>query len=599
MYEQFGARTDGDNVTFRLFVPNPGQLGDPEIDTIRVVGDFSATAPWNIAQAPQLTRESSGDDVLYIHEEKGLARGFYQYKYHVTYTDQTTRWVSDPCTRHVAGPENAGFVIGDPPEQAVPLQRRRPLSDLVIYELMIDDFTAGYRGDAAPLDAISGKLDHLGDLGVNAVELMPWTAWPGGSFDWGYMPFLYFAVEDRYVFDPQDPLRRLDRLKNLISQLHRRGMTVIMDGVFNHVGVGTAPGDGFPYHWLYRNPAESPFTGIFQQHAFGTDLDFGNPCTEQFIRDVCWFWLMEYQVDAIRLDNTPGYYDASHPDRGLARLTADLRGELDTAGHQERLLILEHLEGFSAIDVVNKVDADGCWYDQFYWDLTDRMDRGNQPVPQLVRTLNAALDFAPGHAPVTYLENHDHSTVTAATGGRAQWWRSQPSALALYTTAGAVMLHHGQEWGQFEALPDSNPGRTDTPRPLHWEQLDDDIGQRLYSLYRRLAQIRAARPALRTGGFYPWPYFDGETSLDEHGYGVDSARGVVIYHRWGPAGSGGGTERIVVALNFSDTEQKVDVPFPTNGTWTDLLSPDPVAVTDWHQELTLTSHWGRILTDSP
>jgi 1,4-alpha-glucan branching enzyme len=600
VYEQFGARVEGDTVTFRLFVPNPARYGDPEIDTIRAVGDFQPAGPWDLATAPVLTRQPNGNDIVYVHEQTGLVPGFYQYKYHVTYTDQSTRWISDPCTRQVAGPENAGFVVGDPPDRAVPLDRRRPLADLVIYELMIEEFTAAFRGDRAPIDAVRDKLDHLQQLGVNAVELMPWTAWAGGRFDWGYMPILYFAVEDRYVRDPQDPLRRLDRLKELINALHERDMAVVMDGVFNHVGVGEAPGDGFPYHWLYRNPDASPYTGIFAEHQFGMDLDFGNACTEQFIHDVCRFWLDEYQVDGIRLDNTPGYYDASHPDRGLAKLVADLRTELNAAGHQERILILEHLQGYGSIHVVNQVNADGCWYDQFYWDLADRLVRGAQPFPQLVRTLNTGLDFAADHGAVTYLENHDHSTLTTTTGGRSGWWRSQPAVLALFTTAGAVMLHNGQEWGQYECLPDNNPGRTDTPRPLDWAQLDDEIGQRLAALYRRLASIRAARPVLRTGGFYPWPYYDGEVDLNEHGYGIDSQRGLVIYHRWGPTADAAGTERIVVALNFSNDDQRVDIPFPTNGLWTDLLSNTQVTVSGWRlSQYTVNSHWGRVFTDSP
>jgi pullulanase len=548
-----------------------------------------------------LTATANGDGVVYRYEENGLGPGFYHYKYHVTFTDRSCRWVSDPCTRHVAGPENAGFVVGDPPDRAIPPRMRRPLADLVIYELMIDDFTAEFRGDRAPIDAVRDKLDHLQRLGVNAVEFMPWTAWPGGAFDWGYMPFLYFAVEDRYVRDPTDPLRRLDRLKELINALHERDMAVVMDGVFNHVSVGSAPGDGFPYHWLYRNPDNSPFTGIFAEHQYGMDLDFGNTCTEQFIRDVCHFWFDEYQVDAIRLDNTPGYYDARNPSRGLAKLISDLRSELDAAGHQERILILEQLTGYDSINVVNQVDADACWYDEFYWDMTDKMSRGDtKPFPQLVRTLNAGLDFAADHGPVTYLENHDHSTITSTAGGRAAWWRSQPAALTLFTTDGAVMLHNGQEWGQYESLPNDNPGRTDTQRPLKWAQLDDDIGRRLYALYALLAGIRATRPALRTGGFYPWPYYDGEVNLNRNGYGVDSERRLVIYHRWGPASDATRTERIVVALNFSDQDQMADIPFPANGEWTDLLSTTRVTVTGWRlPQYTINSHWGRIFTDSP
>ena len=48
MYEQFGARVDGDKVAFQLFVPNPELFGDPEIETIRVAGDFSTRVPWDL-----------------------------------------------------------------------------------------------------------------------------------------------------------------------------------------------------------------------------------------------------------------------------------------------------------------------------------------------------------------------------------------------------------------------------------------------------------------------------------------------------------------------------------------------------------------------
>ena len=69
----------------------------------------------------------------------------------------------------------------------------------------IDDFAAGYRDNRAPIDAIRDKIPYLLDLGVNAIEFMPWTAWRGGTFNWGYDPFLFFSVEDRYLDDPTDP----------------------------------------------------------------------------------------------------------------------------------------------------------------------------------------------------------------------------------------------------------------------------------------------------------------------------------------------------------------------------------------------------------
>ena len=66
---------------------------------------------------------------------------------------------------------------------------------------MIDDFTAEYRRGRAPLAAVVDRLDDLRDLGVTAIEFMPWTAWKNQEFDWGYEPFQYFAVEARYAND--------------------------------------------------------------------------------------------------------------------------------------------------------------------------------------------------------------------------------------------------------------------------------------------------------------------------------------------------------------------------------------------------------------
>ena len=83
-------------------------------------------------------------------------------------------------------------MVGGQIDEVRPLATRLSLKDLVIYELMIDDFTAGIRrADEAPLQTIVRKLDHLVDLGINAIEFMPWTAWtypddPAHDFSWGY-----------------------------------------------------------------------------------------------------------------------------------------------------------------------------------------------------------------------------------------------------------------------------------------------------------------------------------------------------------------------------------------------------------------------------
>src|SRR5689334_10696859 len=118
-----------------------------------------------------------------------LAEGFYEYKYFVTFENETTRWCTDPCTKYGGGEnENAGFTVGGTFVDAEPIAVRLAAPDLVAYELMFDDFTSEFRGTRAPVDAVQDKLGYLQNLGINAIEFMPWTAWPGSDFSWGYDP---------------------------------------------------------------------------------------------------------------------------------------------------------------------------------------------------------------------------------------------------------------------------------------------------------------------------------------------------------------------------------------------------------------------------
>ena len=139
-----------------------------------------------------------------------------------------------------------------------------------------------------------------------------------------------------------------------------------------------------------------------------------------------------------------------------------------------------------------------------------------------------------------------------------------------------MLLHNGQEFGRDEWMPEDGPGRVQ-PRPLHWAQLHDEAGSRLFALHRQLVRLRQAHPALRSANFHPSPYDARLDRFDAQGYGVDTARGLAIYHRWG-RGADGRLERFMVVLNFSDDDQWTDIPFSTNGVWTDLLNGDTVDV---------------------
>ncbi len=89
---------------------------------------------------------------------------------------------------------------------------------------MVDDFTRGYRGTRAPLDALGDRLGYFSSVGANAIELMPCTARPDDeAFSWGYDPTQFFAIENAYVEDPAVPLDRRSRLRTLVANAHAGG----------------------------------------------------------------------------------------------------------------------------------------------------------------------------------------------------------------------------------------------------------------------------------------------------------------------------------------------------------------------------------------
>jgi pullulanase len=623
MYQSFGAREldDTRKVTFRLFIPDgtldPEQCkigGDPHITRVHVIGDFETqmgASAWTPHRKVEMSKSKftdpeDGRTKGWIYEliTGALRDGFYQYKFHITYESGNTRIVCDPCTRYGgAENQNSGFVVGGPKMRMWPLINPRPLQDLVIYELNIDDFASDVPGNRSPLHAVIDRLDHLTTLGINCIQFMPWTQWPGKGYSWGYEPQEFFSVAFRYTLNPADATEKLYILKSLIAECHRRGIQVVLDGVFDHVTANGA-NDGFGYHWLWEKPNDSPFTGNFAGSAFGLDLDYHNECVEEFIFDVCRYWIDEFAIDGIRFDYTLGFYDPQHGGaKGLPALVGRLRHWLDANGRNTFPLILEHAWDYSSIDVVNKVDATSCWLDPFRGRTREYLSH-RHVNPGIMRLLDAARDFGPGRTPVTYLENHDHESFMLNAGSRNEWWRTQPYIIALFTAAGAPMIHNGQEFGEMFRMPEQDdptapPDSQDparkrvVPRPLCWDHLNDVAGQPLCDLYRRCVLLRTTHAGLTSANFHPRFWDESCYRLDGDGFGIDEARQLVVFHRWGEADDGH-LEKFYIVLNFSQSAQVVDMSFPEDGGWVDLLSGWSPAVVNNHLQFEVGSNWGHV-----
>lgn len=607
--EKFGAwqSSGGQNkgkVRFKLFFPN---ISNPQIQSIQVAGDFQdqlGQAKWDFTAGPQLTHNIHAEgDIWSFETNKDLTANFYQYKYFVTFNSGEKRIITDPFTRYGGSEnENAAFVIGgsQPSSNIVnPLNSgRKHLRDLVIYELMIDDFTDEYRAELAPIEAVTKKLDYLQkELGINAILFLPWTAWQNNTFNWGYNPYLYFSVEHRYVNNLATPVEKLSLLKNLINECHKRDIHVIMDGVFNHVSLS------FPYKEFYQNRADCPYTGIFYGSFSGLqDLNFNNTCTQEFIRDVCLYWIKNFKIDGIRFDNTVNFYNTGDM-RGLPKLLEDIQNYLNANNEINFSLTLEHLQ-MDAVEVTKNTKANSYWDNSMYQKCFDYLWHWQINSGILNSFNNNRFLKGTGKVPTTYLSNHDHSYIAWQAGARFNegsncWYKTQPHTIALLTSPGAAMIQNGQEFAEDHWIVenDHESSRRVQPRPIRWDFKNDKYGKVLLSHYRKLIDIQKKYPALRSDNFYPEPWDEWQTQFNTQGYGVDVGRQLVIYHRWGND-ENGNLQRFIIVINFSETNHYVDVPFSGNGAWIDLLNNETYTIYNYKMNIKVTSNWGRVFVEN-
>ncbi len=599
--ERLGAwQIDGDDqkgkIQFKLFFPSGF---DPQIQAIRVAGDFQSAlggTDWDFTGGLEMTQTIQAEGAFWTVATQPLPARYYEYKYVVTFSNGEIRIVSDPYARYGGSDhQNAAIVVGgsQPGQNVVkPLASRKHLRDLVIYEMHVDDFTDEYRGERAPLDAVKDKLDYLTLLGINAILFMPWTAWKNRDFDWGYEPYQYFAVEYRYANDLNHPSEKISWLKQLVTACHQRGIHVIFDGVFNHASLD------FPYKFMYLNPDDCPYTGTFAGEFSGLqDLNFNNECTQNFIRDVCLYWIDTFKIDGIRFDNTTNYHRDGDA-KGIPQLLQDIQSFLDLRGETNFSMTLEHLD-ISAAQITNNTKATSYWDNALYqycfnslWE--EKIDSRFMSALNNNRYLNA------DKVTTQYLGNHDHSHVNWQAGARDnlgafRWYKTQPYVIALLTCPGAPMIQNGQEFGEDHWIPenDHSTGRRVLPRPLHWKFLRDDIGKTLSGLYKRLIDIRMQFSALRSSNFYPGEWEEWQKRFNPEGFGIDTEKQIAIYHRWGNDADGK-LQRFIIVLNFSATEQDVNVPFSANGEWEDVISGWRPYVQNHRLNFQVGAHWGHV-----
>ncbi len=161
--------------------------------------------------------------------------------------------------------------------------------DMIIYEMHIGTFT-----NEGTFSSAVHRLDDLMELGINAIEIMPVSQFPGPR-NWGYDGVYPFAVQNSYGGP--------DGLKGLVNECHKRGIAVILDVVYNHLG---PEGN---YIWDFGPYFTDRYTSPWGQ-AINFDGEHNEGVRNYFIENAL-YWLDVYHCDALRLDAIHGIYDKS------------------------------------------------------------------------------------------------------------------------------------------------------------------------------------------------------------------------------------------------------------------------------------------------
>jgi malto-oligosyltrehalose trehalohydrolase len=411
------------------------------------------------------------------------------------------------------------------------------LQGSVIYELHVGTFTP-----EGTFDAAIERLDHVCDLGADIVELMPVASFPG-QHGWGYDGIALWAVHEPYGGP--------DGLKRFVDACHARGLAVMLDVVYNHVGIGNRLADFGPY-----------FTGAHVT-PWGPAVNLDQPGSDEvraFIIENAIMWLRDYHLDGLRLDAVHALEDH----RAL-HLVEQLAAEVQAlAALLSRRLVLIAESDANDPRLVTSRDAGGYglsaqWSDDFHHAVHAAVTGERQgyfcdfgAMSAVAKTLTQVFFHdgqwsqfrgrshgrqvdvfrVPAYRFVGYLQDHDQVGNRAA-GDRIAATLSldllKVAAGLVLTAPFTPMLFMGEEWGaatpwQYftdhrdaalgQAVSDGRRAEfarhgwrsADVPDPqdpatfarstLDWSELDSAHHRELLAWYRQLIALRRERSEL-------------------------------------------------------------------------------------------------------
>jgi 1,4-alpha-glucan branching enzyme len=504
-----------DDNTATLVLPAPYK------SFVYVLGDFNNWQP-----RPEVQMKKDGE--MFWLTISGLQPGEeYAYQY---YIDGEIK-VADPYANKVLDPWNDQYIPERiypdlkpyPSEEAVegivsvftttPGQYQWQTSvftppdpeDLVIYELLIRDFTANQ-----DIKTVTDTLDYLQQLGINAIELMPFNEFEGND-SWGYNPSFYFAADKAYG--------TLNDYKAFVDTCHSKGIAVIMDLVLNH-SYGQSPlvqmyfNDGKP---AANNPWYNREYNMANPDAqWGYDFNHESSYTQALVDSINAYWMKELHIDGFRFDFTKGFtntpYDsdswASDYDASRIRILTRMADQI-WKRNPDAYVIFEHLAD-------NSEEKDLANHGILLW------GNMNYAFCEAVMGYNedGKSDFSwasykkrEWNSPnlVTYMESHDEERImykALSYGNSTSSYnvaelenavlRSAMASVFFMSVPGPKMIWQFGEMGYDMSIDEG--GRL-SQKPPKWDYLDNYARKALWDFYANVVSLKKNQPVFHTADF--------------------------------------------------------------------------------------------------
>ncbi|MCA8833226.1 type I pullulanase [Hymenobacter pini] len=442
-------------------------------------------------------------------------------------------------------------------------------------------------------------LDHLSELGITHLHLLPTNDFASidesrplsGQYNWGYEPLHYTTPEGSYATDAADPAARIRELKQVMQALHRRGLRLVLDVVYNHTtAISRTSFEQLVPGYYYRH---RPDGTLSDAAACGNEIASERPMVRKLIVESVAFWARQYHVDGFRFD-LMGVLDL--------RTMRAVRVALDQQDHS----IFVYGEGWAAGSSplpeteralkanMQKLDRIAAFSDELRDGVKGHFARQTEPGfasgrPGLEESVKFGIVAATQHpqldytkvnyskAPwaaspaqtINYVACHDDMVLwdklAASNPGVSEDERLKMDLLSntiVFTSQGVPFLPIGDEFLRTKFGSHNSYNLPDSINQLDWSRKQQY--QRVFTFYQQLLALRKAHPAFR---------LPTQELIQQHLEFLPNLPATTIGYRLKDHAGGDEWNNIVVL--FNGNRQPARIPVPA-GTYSVVLSGDEI-----------------------